>query len=167
MHTQWWLRNPNWGVPAIPSSKLMGTLPVISQKSVVVLCLKSQCMWGCLVSQLVRLGISPSMQYVRGRHLSCLQLYCYVGGNKGPCYGFQKPLQHQSLGMQRTFLQCLGMSDCSMCQCSSAKTLAWCFYNNMACPEFSVCHRNALGLPMAQCSFKSQFFHVNPDRPGC
>lgn len=79
--------------------------------------------------------------------------------------GFQKSLQHQSLGIQRQFLQCLGMSDCSMCQRSSAKIVAWCFHNKMACAEFSVHPPNTLGLPMAQCPFTSQFFHVNPDRP--
>lgn len=123
--------------------------------------------WDCLVSRLLLLGVSPfHLQYVMGRHLSVLQLYCYVEGNKDPCtMGFQKSLQHQSLGIQRNFLQCSGMSDCSMCQCSSAKIVAWCFHNKMACPEFSVCHHNTLGLPMARYSFKSQFFHVNPDRP--
>lgn len=43
--------------------------------------------------------------------------------------------------------------------------VAWYFHNKMTCPEFSVCYRNTLGVPVAQCSSKSQFFHVNPDGP--
>lgn len=139
-------------MPALPILELMGTLPVISQKTEDVLHLKSQYMRLPRVSACVAGNIHfPSLlQCVTGRHLSIFQLYCYVEGNKGPCaMSFQKSLQHQSVGIQRKFLQCLGMSDCNMCQRSSAKIVPWCFHNKMACPEFSVCHRNTLGLPMA------------------
>lgn len=113
-------------MPALPILKLMGTLPLISPKTDVVLHLKSQytrlpCVSACVAGNV---PLPSLLQYVTGRHLSLLQLYCYVEGNKGPfAMGFQKSLQHQSLGIQGKFLQCLGMSDCSMCQCTQPKLL--------------------------------------------
>jgi len=114
----------------------------------------------------IRDFLASLLQCVMGRNLCILQWYCHVEGNRGPCaMGFRKSLQHQSLGIQRKFLQCLGLLDWGMCQRSSAKIVARCFHNKMVCPELSVCHHNTLGLLMAQCSFKSHFFHLNPDKP--
>lgn len=62
---------------------------------------------------------------VVGMLLSIFQWYWCLGGNKAPrAMGFKKPLQDQSLGIQRKCLQCSGMSDCGVCQHSSAKIMS-------------------------------------------
>lgn len=162
---QLWLRNAFWGVLALYILNWMEPCYFPKDRWWPVLEIP---VWDCLVSQLMLLGISPFLFYFsmlwRGTFpFSSGTVIWKVKGSF--CYGLSEVLATSVTWHSKEIFAMFSNARRSLYQHSSAKIVAWCFHNEMGCLEFSVCHWNTLRLLRGQCSIKSQFFHVNPDRP--